>query len=115
MTMGESSHPRFGLNGRLCGARVRLVPLLGLAILAAACATPRDPYLFEGNEEHLDALADAARACGLHVEHRLRLPESTTVIAIERTRGSDPRLACIARWIRQNPHTGFQAPNATGL
>lgn len=96
-------------------SRVRLLAALSLAISVSACATTRGTYLFEGDEEHLDELADAARACGLRVEHQLRMPESTTIIAIARTRRSDPGLACIARWIREHPHTGFQAPRTTGL
>ena len=87
--------------------------LAGLAALAlAACATTRlrshPAFLFEGRDEDLAQLVQAARTCGLeNVELRPRTGQAAAAVLIDIPSRADPRFDCVLSWIGEHPETGF--------
>jgi len=78
---------------------------------AAACATvPRShpAFVFEGSEENLLQLVEAARRCGLADAAITRdIPGGPLVVLIDIPTRADPRFDCTMQWIGDHPEAGF--------
>ena len=87
--------------------------VIGSLVLAGAssCATmPRShpAFVFEGSEENLIQLVQAAQGCGLADAAITReIPGGPLVVLIDIPARTDPRFDCTMRWIGDHPEAGF--------
>ena len=90
--------------------RSLLACLLMLAIAGCATTQPRShpAFVFEGSEENLTQLAQAAQGCGLADAAITRqIPGGPLVVLIDIPARTDPRFDCTMRWIGDHPELGF--------
>lgn len=103
------------------GMKAFLAVTLGGAISAGCAATgdssPRatgrtyPSYAFRGDNEHLDQLVSAGRACGYaedELEVALETPHLTPVVILVIPATPNARFECVTQWIRNHPETGFR-------